>query len=72
MGQQVGWAVQTFAFSACDGLSEELGVPVDDDCGEQIEACHAEVLGFGGAVADFALVTNTQGVFQGMMSLTLI
>ena len=58
MRQKIGWAVQTFAFSPVDGLAKVFGVPVDDDCGEQIEACHSEMLAFGGAVADFTLAAD--------------
>ena len=61
--QKIGWTVQSLAFSPVDGLAEVFGVPVDDDGGEQIEACHAEVLAFGGAVADFTLAADAQGVF---------
>ena len=50
VGEQVWLTVEAFAFSTGDGLTEVLGVPVDDDGGEQIETCHAEVLTFGGAV----------------------
>ena len=49
MRQKIGRAIQSLAFSVVDGLTEMLGVPVDDDGGEQIEAVHAEVLAFGGA-----------------------
>ncbi len=49
-----------------------LGVPVDDDGGEQVEACHAEVLSFTGAVADFALAADAQGVFQGMVGFAFV
>lgn len=48
-------------------MAEMLGVPIDNDRGEQVEACHPEVLAFGGSVADFALATDAEGVFQGMM-----
>ena len=40
---------------------------MDDDGGEEVEACHAEVLTFGGAVADFTLATDAEGVFQGVV-----
>ena len=70
--QKIGRAVQTLAFSVVDGLAEVFGVPVGDDGGEQIEAGHAEVLAFGGAVADFTLAADAQGVFQGMMGLSLV
>ena len=70
--EQVWRAVEAIAFSTGDGLAEVFGVPVDDDGGEQVQPCHAEVLGFGGAVADFALTANAQGVFESMMGLTLV
>ena len=49
-----------------------LGVPIDDDRGEQVETCHAEVLTFGGSVTDFTLSTDAQGVFQGMVCLAFV
>lgn len=62
--QKVWRAIQPGATAACDGLPEMLGVPEDDDGGEQIEACNAEVLPFGCAVADFALAADAEGVFR--------
>ncbi len=49
-----------------------LGVPVDDDGSEQVEAGHAVVLPLGGAITDFALSPDAQGVFQGVMGLALV
>ena len=49
-----------------------LGIPVDDDCGEEVQPGHAEVLAFGGAIADFALAADAKGVLQGMMGLTFV
>jgi hypothetical protein len=49
-----------------------LCVPVDDDGGEQIEACHAEVLPFGGPVANFTLAADAEGVLEGMMGLAFV
>ena len=72
MGQKVWRTVETGAAAAGDGLPEMLGVPVDDDGGEQIEACHAEVLAFGCAVADFTLATDAEGVFQSVMGLAFV
>lgn len=63
MCEQAWWTVESFTFSAGDGLAELLGVPIDYDGGEQIETCHAEVLAFGGAVADFTLAADAQSVF---------
>ena len=49
-----------------------FAVPVDDDGGEEVEACHAEVLTFGGAVADFTLATDAEGVFQGVVCFAFV
>tara|TARA_R110002072_G_scaffold194236_1_gene351481 strand:+ start:1388 stop:1597 length:210 start_codon:yes stop_codon:yes gene_type:complete len=49
-----------------------FGVPVNDNGGKEVEASHAEMLPFGGAVADFTLATDTQGVFQRMVSLAFV
>lgn len=72
MSQKAGRAVETGAAAACNGLPEMLGVPVDYDGGEQIEACHAEVLPFGRPVADFTLATDAERVLEGMMGLALV
>ena len=70
--QQLGRTVQSFMLSLRDGVSEMLGVPIDDDGGEQVQTCHAEVLTFGGPVTDFALAANPEGVFQGVVSLPFV
>ena len=72
MREQSWVAIQPGPLPRGDGLTEVLGVPVDDDGGEQIEAGHAIVLPLGGTVADFALPPDAQGVFQGVMGLTLV
>lgn len=72
MGQKVWRAIQAVVAAAGDGMPEMLGVPVDDDRGKQVQPGHAEVLAFGGPVADFALAADTEGVFQSMMGLALV
>ena len=72
MGQKVWRASQTVVAAAGDGMPKMLGVPVDDDRGQQVEPGHAEVLAFDGSVADFALATDTEGVLQSMMGLALV
>lgn len=72
MRHEVGRAVQTFAAAAGDGLPEMLGVPTDDDCGEEVQPGHAEVLAFGGAITDFTLAADSEGVLQGMVSFALV
>jgi hypothetical protein len=54
------------------GLTEVLGVPVDDDGGEQVETGHAVVLTLGRAITDFTLSPDAQGVFQSVIGLTLV
>lgn len=62
MRQKVGRAIQSIAAAACDSLTEVLGVPVNDDGGEQVQPSHSEMLSFGCSVADFALAANAQGI----------
>ncbi|SFA60966.1 hypothetical protein SAMN04487972_13220 [Paracoccus halophilus] len=70
--QKVWRAVQAFASTASDGLPEMLGVPVDDDRGEEVQPGHAEVLTFGGTIADFTLAADAQGVLQSVVCLALV
>lgn len=72
MREQSGVAIQPGALPRGDGLTEVLGVPVDDDGGEQVETGHTVVLPLGGAVPDFTLSPDAQSVFQGVMGLTLV
>ncbi len=72
MRQQFLAAFQSGTVSRSDCLPEVLCVPIDDDRREQVEACHAIVLSLSGAVADFALPPDTQGVFQSVMRLTFV
>lgn len=65
-------AIETCVFSGRHGASKVVSVPIDYDCGEQIEASHTVVLSFGGSVTDFALTSDAQSVFQGMMRLAFI
>lgn len=72
MREQSGVAIQPGPLTRGDGLTEMLGVPVDDDGGEKIETGHAVVLALGGAIPDFTLAPDAQGVFQGVMGLALV
>ena len=72
MREQRGIAIQPGPLPRGDGLTEVLGVPVDDDGGEQVETGHAVVLSLCGAIADFALPPDAQGVFQGVVCLALV
>ena len=72
MGQKLWRAVKSGAFSRGDCLPEMLGVPVDDYCREQVQPGHAVVLPLRGSVTDFALATDAQCIFEGMMGLALV
>lgn len=64
--------IETCVFSGHDGATKVVSVPIDYDCGEQIEASHTVVLSLGGSVTDFALTPDAQSVFQGMMCLAFV
>lgn len=49
-----------------------LGVPVNDDSGEQVQPGHPEMLSFSCSVANFTLATNAQGILEGVMSFALV
>lgn len=49
-----------------------LGVPVDDNCSQEVQPRHAVVLPIGGAVADFTLAANSKRVFQRVMRFPFI
>ena len=64
MRQQIGRTIQAGPLPRGHGLNEVLGVPVDDDCREQVEARHAVVLALGGAIPDFTLAPDAQAFFK--------
>ena len=72
MGQKLWRAVKSCAFSRGNCLPEVLGVPVDDNGREQVQPRHAVVLPLRGSVTDFALATDAQCIFKGMMCLALV
>ena len=72
MCQELGLDRQTGAFSLSDGLVQADGIPVNDDGRQQIESSHPVVLAFAGTVANFALASDAQGVFQGVMGLAFV
>lgn len=39
-------------------------MPVDDDCGEQVESRDPGMLALGGSVKDFTLATDTQRILH--------
>ena len=72
MGEQVVRRIQPFASPGLDGMAEMQGVPVDDDRGQQVESGDPVVLSFGGAVADFALTADAQGVLERVVCFALV
>lgn len=72
MCQEVGRDVVSFAAAIGDGEAEMLGIPIDDDRGEEIQSGHAEVLAFGGTIADFTLAADAESVLQSVMGLALV
>ncbi|SLN76740.1 hypothetical protein RUM8411_04475 [Ruegeria meonggei] len=55
-----------------DRPSQMLGVPVDDDSGQEVKAFHPIVLVLGSTVADFTLSTISQGILRGVMRLAFV
>ena len=72
MRQKLIRTIETCAFSGRHGASKVVSVPIDNDCGEQIEARQTVVLSLGGSITDFALTPDAQSVFQGMMRLAFV
>ena len=72
MGQEIGIDRQAGVLPLSDRFAEMGGIPVNDDGGEQVEAGHAVVLALAGAVADFALAPDPEGVLERVMSLALV
>ena len=66
------WAVLSCVQSGSDGETKLLGVPVNDDGGQQVQSSHAVVLPFGRTVADFALAPDAQGVFQSVVGFAFV
>ena len=64
VGQELRGNAESVAVALHDSMAEVKGVPVDNDGGKEVQAGDAEVLAFGGAVADFALTADAQGVLE--------
>ena len=67
MRQKLMRTIETCVFSGRHSASKVVSVPIDNDCGEQIEARHTVVLSLSSSVTDFALTSNAQSIFQGVM-----
>jgi choline dehydrogenase-like flavoprotein len=65
--QQVWGAIQSGSAAIRDCVTEVFAVTIDDGGGQEVQPSHAEVLTFGCPVADFALATYAEGVFQSVM-----
>lgn len=72
MRQKFRWHIKSFISALCDRLAEMEGVPVDDDCGEQVQPGDAVMLALGGAVTDFTLATDTQSILESVVGLVLV
>ena len=72
MGHQLGVDRQVVALSLSDRFAGMHSIPVDYDGGEQVQPGHAVVLGLAGAVAEFALSPDVEGVLEGVMTLALV
>ena len=72
MRQKFGRHIESFASPFGDRVADVDSVPVDDDCGEQVEASNPVMLPFGGAVTDFALAADAQRILESMVSLALV
>ena len=72
MRQKLMRTIETCVFSCRHGASKVVSVPIDYDCGEQIETGHTVVLRLGGSVTDFALTSNAQSIFQGVMCFAFV
>ena len=69
--QELRGNAESVALALRDCMAEVKCVPVDDDDGKEVQAGYAEVLAFGGAVADFALTADAQGVLERVVRFAL-
>lgn len=72
MRQKFGRHIKSFIPALCDCMAEMEGVPVNDDCGEQIESGDAVMLALGGSVTDFTLATDAQRILESVVGLALV
>lgn len=72
MRQQIGRDRELRTLALCDGLAQAGCVPVDDDCGEEVERGHPKMLALGRPVADFALSADPQSVLQRVVRFALV
>jgi hypothetical protein len=53
----------------CDCMAEMKGIPVDDDCGKQVESGDPVMLALGGSVTDFTLTTDAERILESVVGL---
>ena len=70
--QELRGNAESVALALRDSMAEVKRVPVDDDGGREVQAGYAEMLAFGGAVADFALTADAQGVLERVVRFALV
>ena len=72
VGQELGLDGQASVFPLSDRFVEMGGIPVNDDGGEEVEPSQAVVLALAGAVADFALASDAEGVLERVVCLAFV
>lgn len=72
MRQKFGRHIKSFIPALCDRMVEMEGVPVDDDCGQQVEAGDPVMLALGCSVSDFTLAADAQRILESMVGLALV
>ena len=72
MPEQMFWRFQPLPLALHEGFAEVDRVPVDDNCREQVQSGHVEVLALGGPIPDFALATDPQGILQRMVCFAFV
>ena len=68
VGQELRGNAESVALALRDRMAQVKRVPVDHDGGKEVQAGDTEVLAFAGAVTDFALAPDAQGVFEGSVA----
>ena len=58
MCEKICWRIQPCFSPLRDGDTKPFCIPKDNDGGEQVQPCNAEVLAFRVAVSDFTLPPN--------------
>ena len=68
----IGRTVQAIMATLQHGFPKVLGVPVNDDGGEQVQPGHAEVLALGCSITDLPLAASAQRILEGVMCFALV